>query len=634
MCGIAVILPGSQLDPPTSAIERMTAALAHRGPDAQECVRLPGCHLGHTRLSIIDPANGRQPMADPSGRYSLVFNGEIYNHADLRRELEREAIAFRTHCDTEVLLHGFTRWGPQVLSRLNGQFAFAVWDSARRTLFAARDRFGEKPLYWAETAAGHVLLASEIKAILASGLVSPRLDPTSVDAYLGLHYVPPDRSIYENVHPLPPAHAAVWSEAGACGRAPWRYWQPRYSCLDVDETEAVKTVRTLIERAVDRQTVADVPVGAFLSGGLDSTTIVALMSRRGGEKVKTFSVGFGDLIDELPFARDAAAACDTDHHEIEMDIDVATVLGRMNDVYDEPFGDSSNIPTFLVAEFARRNVKVVLSGDGGDEIFGGYDWYRPLLGPSQAGPISDPWERHLGNATALGADRSALWGGTGRQPPSAAAARERYFPAESLAGIDRATSFDVACYLPGDLLVKVDRAAMAHGLETRSPFLDVDLAEFVLGLPWRMRFGSHTLSPVPRGEGRGEGLVSATRAKKAPHPNPLPWVQGRGDQRGDQRATPLNLKHLLRRACQDLWPASIRRRGKQGFGAPVRQWLQHPKVDALWRRVTRRSSALAALLPGAGDSAVLEQLRPQRKWTLLCLGLWLERRAECLTGLS
>jgi asparagine synthase (glutamine-hydrolysing) len=347
----------------------------------------------------------------------------------------------------------------------------------------------------------------------------------------------------------------------------------------------------LIERAVERQTAADVPVGAFLSGGLDSSTIVAVMSRRGGDPVKTFSVGFGDLINELPFARDAAAACGTDHHEMEMDIDVAAMLERMTDAYDEPFGDSSNIPTFLVAEYARRSVKVVLTGDGGDEIFGGYDWYRPLLdgAADDAAKSPDPWDRHVAGASALTSDRSALWGGPASQPPAAAAVRDRYIPSDSIAGIDRATSFDVACYLPGDILAKVDRAAMAHGLETRSPFLDVDLAEFVLGLPSRLRFA---------GGGAGK------------------------------------LKHLLRQACQDLWPASVRGRGKQGFGAPVRHWLARPDVDALWRRVTAAASPLAALLPGVRAQAVLEQLRPQRKWTLLCLGLWLERRSQCLAGLS
>ena len=597
MCGVAVILPGSGAEPPVSAVERMTAALVHRGPDAQAIVRLPGCHLGHTRLSVVDPANGRQPMTESTGRYTIVFNGEIYNHCDLRRELEAEGVSFRTRCDTEVLLQGFVRWGRGVLRKLNGQFAFAVWDAVGRTLFAARDRFGEKPLYWARTPAGHLLLASEIKAILASGLLRPRLDLTSVDAYLGLYYVPPDRTIYENVHPLPPAHAAECR--GDARLETWRYWEPRYSVHDADAVEAVKITRALIERSVSRQTAAaDVPVGAFLSGGLDSTTIVGLMSRQGGRgRTRTFSVGFGDLIDELPFARDAAAAYRTEHNELQMDVDVAAMLRRVDDVYDEPFGDSSNIPTFLVAEFARREVKVVLSGDGGDEIFGGYEWYRPLLDAeaSRGGP--DVYTRHLGTATALSTDRSVLWSNSTPPPPPDSAVRDCHRPSNGIEGIDRAAAFDVGCYLPGDILTKVDRAAMAHGLETRSPFLDVELAEFVLGLPWQLRFADVPGEETPAGR-------------------------------------PRRLKGLLRAACQDLWPDSVRGRGKQGFGAPVRHWLQRPDVNALWERVTRASSALAAVLPGVRSESVRESLRPQRKWTLLCLGLWLERRAECLASLS
>jgi asparagine synthase (glutamine-hydrolysing) len=556
MCGIAVILPGSET--PALAIERMTAALVHRGPDAQACLRLPGCRLGHTRLSIIDIAGGSQPMADASGRFHVVLNGEIYNHRELRHELEAIGARFRTRSDTEVLLHAYEHFGPGMLDRLNGQFAFAIWDGAERELFVARDRFGEKPLYWAVARDGHVILASEIKAILASGLISPRIDLASVEAYLGLYYVPPDRTVYENVHVLPPAHAARFKDGS---REIWRYWTPRYSHIDASETEAVDHVRSLLSRAVERQTVADVPVGAFLSGGLDSTTIVALMSEQTNAPVSTYAVGFGDLIDELPFARAVASHYETDHHEMQMDIDVPAALARMADVYDEPFGDSSNIPTYLVAEYARRHVKVVLSGDGGDEIFGGYAWYTPLLEQSD-----DHFQRHLANlqATQMVADA--------------------FRPLDDVRDIDRATTFDVSCYLPGDILVKVDRAAMAHGLETRAPFLDVELAEFVLGLPWQMRFKGGSL------------------------------------------------KHLLRAACGNLWPESIRNRGKQGFGAPVRDWLKKPEVASLWARVTHKDSALSALLPGT--PAVANELRPQRRWSLLCLGLWLEGRESCLANLS
>jgi asparagine synthase (glutamine-hydrolysing) len=578
MCGISVILPGSALDKTTRAgtIERMTAALVHRGPDAQACVRLPGCDLGHTRLSIIDLAGGAQPMGDATGRLHVVFNGEIYNHNDLRRELQSYGARFRTRSDTEVLLHAYEHWGRAMLGRLNGQFAFAIWDSPMRELFVARDRFGEKPLYWTIAPGGQVLLASEIKAILASGLVSPRIDPVSVDAYLGLYYVPPDRTIYENVHVLPPGHAGVFT---ADTRTIWRYWEPRLSTHDVDEPQAVEQVQSLLGRAVERQMIADVPVGAFLSGGLDSTSIVALMSGLSSDRVGTYAVGFGELINELPFARDAAAAYGTDHHEMQMDIDVAACLGRMNEVYDQPFGDSSNIPTYLVAEYARRHVKVVLSGDGGDEIFGGYAWYGSLLN-GDADP-RDWFDAHLANATVLNDDRSRLRGER-PNPRARELVANHYRPAHC--EIDAATSFDLACYLPGDILVKVDRAAMAHGLETRAPFLDAELADFVLSLPWRTRFKDGTL------------------------------------------------KHLLRAACGHLWPESIRARGKQGFGAPVREWLRKPEVAELWSRVTRRDAALAALLPGVPD--VANDLRPQRRWSLLCLGLWLERRSACLAHLS
>ncbi|MDB5291818.1 MAG: asparagine synthase [Phycisphaerales bacterium] len=576
MCGIAVILPGSAVEVPPFAIERMTAALAHRGPDAQAVVRLLGCHLGHTRLSVIDLAGGSQPMADPSGRFHIVFNGEIYNYPELRRDLETDGCRFRTHSDTEVLLQGYLRHGSRILPKLNGQFAFAIWDSVDRALFTARDRFGEKPLYWARSPGGDVIIASEIKAILASGLVAARIDPISVDAFLGLFYVPPGRSIYENVHPLTPAHAMKWADGAATVE---RYWRPRLGGNDLSEREAVAQVRMLLGRAVQRQMVADVPVGAFLSGGLDSSTIVALMSRESSRPPQTYCVGFGDLINELPFAREVAEAHRTNHHELQMDIDVPAMLGAMNDVYDEPFADSSNIPTYLVAQYARRHVKVVLSGDGGDEIFGGYDWYTKLLNGPHDG---DLWENHVASATGLLFDRSALWG-EGRQPPAAAMVRDAYRPDVNVVGMDRASHFDVACYLAGDILVKVDRAAMAHGLETRAPFLDAELADFVLGLPWRMRFQG-----------------------------------GR-------------LKHLLREACEELWPVSVRGRGKQGFGAPVRHWLENPAVAAMWDRIVRPGSPLVALLPGVPN--VAPELRPQRKWSLLCLGLWLEGRGECLAKL-
>lgn len=620
MCGIATIVAnGKPID--SAAIGRMVAALRHRGPDEQAQQELPGCHLGHTRLSIIDLEGGHQPMSDPEGRYWIVFNGEIYNYRELRVELAREGWTFRTSSDTEVLLRAYQAWGADVVRRINGQFAFAIWDNQSGELFAARDRLGEKPLYFATSADGLFLLASEIKGLLASNMLAPKIDPVAVDAYLGLLYVPPDRTIYRNVSVLPPGHF-MHVRAGQVTRS--RYWEPRFGAGAEREswTDVVAHTRSLIEQAVRRQMVADVPVGAFLSGGLDSSTIVALMSRVTSRPVKTFSVGFGNLINELPYARIVADRYGTEHHAIQMDIPVGNALEQLAAVYDEPLADSSNIPTSMVAEFARRQVKVVLSGDGGDELFGGYEWYRPLLasldinasagpaalalflralcraglplagprdrvlvrrqGAAMASSHTDPWDRHLACATEWGADHSAWWG-PGNAPAGAAMTREAWRPAAVMEGMDRASAFDLSCYLPGDILMKVDRAAMAHSLETRAPFLDVDLIEYVLSIPWRLRF--------------------ATGADKS----------------------------LLRAACADLWPPDVQRRGKQGFGAPLRSWVRRPDVRTLSERVFVRSGPLTALLPGL-RLVQPAQLSPQRHWTLLCLGLWLESRTGCLCG--
>lgn len=620
MCGIAAIVSGRPAVA-QEAVRAMVAKLHHRGPDDSGVLPLPGCTLGHTRLSIIDRAGGAQPMSDDTGRFHVSFNGEIYNFRELRKELERGGAVFRTRSDTETLLLAFREWGENAVQRLNGQFAFVIWDARERRLFAARDRLGEKPLYFAESSRDELLLASEIKAILASGLVEPRINAQAVGAYLQLNYVPPCATIYANVHTVGPGQTLTW-QSGQVRRH--TYWSPRLSTIQITADEAVREVRRRIEVAVERQMVADTTVGAFLSGGLDSTTIVALMTRHTSSPVQTFAAGFGELINELPFARVVAGQYQTDHHEQQIQIDVASQLERMADVYDEPFGDSSNIPTFLIAELARRDVKVVLAGDGGDELFGGYAWYPPLLQHDKVSdtaaaywhtrlaaktcgllstlglPLGDErdrarerfkairdrrafpdlWERHLAALSSVphSLHRRLLHGGgyTHELVPG------HYQPPGDVHGIDRAVDFDVRCYLPGDILVKVDRAAMAHGLETRSPFLDVELVEFVLSLPAAIRF---------------EGLQS---------------------------------KPLLRRACEDLWPAVVRQRGKQGFGAPLTAWLQQPEVNALRRRVFRQNSPLVELFPALGSVKLQTKRHPQLIWNLVCLGLWLEKHAACL----
>ncbi|HEX9983053.1 MAG TPA: asparagine synthase (glutamine-hydrolyzing) [Thermoanaerobaculia bacterium] len=598
MCGIALALNADA--PPSAVIGRMVDALSHRGPDARGEEARGTCALGHTRLSIIDLTTGAQPMQ--SGWRSITFNGEIYNYRELRDELRALGHEFQTTSDTEVLLAAHEEWGSEMLDRLRGMFAFAIWDDSTRTLFAARDLFGEKPLFFA-TAAGTLLIASEIKALLASGLVEGKLDRTSVDAYLALGYVPPDRTIYSDIQTLPPAHMLTWSN-GRIDVARW--WTPRMETRTIGLDEAGERLYAAVDRAVERQMVADVTVGAFLSGGLDSSTIVALMQRHNERPIKTFAVGFGNVVNELPYARAVANRYRTDHHEIDLARPpVAELLRRMASVYDEPFADSSNIPTYLICEFARRDVKVVLSGDGGDELFGGYGWYtsvqqalsmkggRPRWLAMRAASVAlrhrwralarhshalglharwpDPWAATLAQHINIREpQRRALW-----QHDAPAAKLATDVPAESIRGLNRGFYFDLTSYLPGDILVKVDRAAMAHGLETRAPFLDRDVVELALSLPERLK------------------------------------VDGERN------------KIVMRQAFTKLWPEELHGRGKQGFGGPIPVWLQNADVRAVAAEVFAPGARLRALLPGITDD--MAKGNDSTTWTLLTLGLWLER---------
>lgn len=612
MCGIAAIC-GAALDPADEAIVRMVHAIRHRGPDAQTHQRLDGCHLGHARLSIIDLETGAQPMPDMRGQRWITFNGEIYNYRELRAELETLGYSFATHSDTEVILAAYGEWGSACLDRLRGMYAFAIWDVTTRRLFAARDIFGEKPLYYA-IARGNLVLGSELKAIMASGLVSNELSRAGIDGYLALGYVPPDCTVYEHVQSLPPGHYLEWN-----GRTAHvgRYWAPHARPRIIGTEEAAEELRRLLRQAVRRQMVADVPVGAFLSGGHDSSAVVALMREIRGGPLQTFSVGFGEHINELPYARHVAQRYETEHHELDLaDPPVAQLLERMAEVYDEPFMDPSHIPTYVLSQFARKHVKVALTGDGADELYGGYAWY-PLLALSATVPASaivwfllratsrllsdryrslstysramgmavrwpDAWRRYVRYRQVFAdSERRTLWAGNDvgvRSFPTG------YFqPTDDVAGFNRALHFDLAAFLPGDILVKVDRAAMAHGLETRAPFLDRELVEFALSLPANLKV--------------------------------------------DEQQT----KILFKKALAPLWPEAIRSRPKQGFAGPFAPWLQRPDVQQLLQRVFSVGSPLRRLLPNAEWRRA--SMSPQWTWCLLTLGLWLECYADAaMTG--
>ena len=610
MCGICLIA-GPNAEGQNGAVERMVSALSHRGPDAHGVLHLPNCWLGHARLSIIDLSTGAQPMTEVTGRYHITFNGEIYNYRDLREQLLKSGRRFNTHSDTEVIMSAYAEWGRDCLDRFRGMFAFAIWDKQTRRLFAGRDLFGEKPMYYTVTDDGLLLVASEIKALLASKLFVPKLDLESVDAFLAFGYLPPDRTIYKNVQSLPPGHCLEWDGKQA---SVTRYWYPKFKPQQITPGDAAERLRELLHQAVQRQMVADVPVGAFLSGGHDSSTIVALMQRHAGQPVKTFSVGFGDYINELPYARTVANLYRTEHHEVDLGAPpVAQMLEKMAEIYDEPFRDASHIPTYLISQYARQYVKVVLTGDGADELFGGYAWYPLLAESTKVTPsllkwflfrsisrlvgkrvasldryshamgialrCPQAWKRYVSEVTITDETRRKWW--SGRNAESGLYAPGNYYrPPVDTMGMNEVFQWDLLSFLPGDILVKVDRAAMAHGLETRAPFLDRDLVEFTLSLPSELK--------VNDGE----------------------------------------TKILFKQAFRQYWPAELRTRGKQGFAAPFQIWLGFPEVKRLLRRLFADGSRLRELLPGLRSEQ--QDIRNYETWNLLTLGLWLEQhRVNC-----
>jgi asparagine synthase (glutamine-hydrolysing) len=574
MCGI-----GGKLytDPARSVehevLERMNAVLAHRGPDDAGIYCQGAIGLAHRRLSIIDlsPA-GHQPMANEDGTIWIVFNGEIYNFRELRPDLLQRGHRFRSQTDTEVILHLYEQHGVECLHRLRGMFAFAIWDGPRRRLFLARDRLGKKPLCYQQDGEAF-RFASEVKAILQDPAVDARPDPAGIGQYLTYGYVPGSTSAFQGIRRLPPAHFLIW-ESGRTQVT--RYWRLRRDRKERrSEADWCEAILARLEEAVRLRLISDVPLGAFLSGGIDSSAVVAMMSQASSKPVKTFSIGFEEPeYDELRYARQVAERFGTEHHEAVVRPDAMTMLPKLAWYYDEPFADSSAVPTYYVAEMTRRYVTVALNGDAGDENFGGYDRYvANLLAASfDRWPGAGIFRRVIRRGLRLwphGGRRGSLRSRGRRFLDGLTDAPERryarwlcYFYGErkdellrpefraSLDGADAldlllavyresdAPDFadatlgvDTALYLPDDLLVKVDIASMAHSLEARSPFLDHEFMEFAATIPSDLK------------------------------------VRGR------------TKKYILKRALADLLPEAILHRPKMGFGVPIDHWLRHELKD-------------------------------------------------------
>lgn len=563
MCGICGQLffhPESPID--SQVIERMKGALSHRGPDGQGVWIRNSVGMGHARLAVIDLSeNGRQPMGNEDGTVRIVYNGEIYNFQDLRKELESKGHQFVSQTDTEVIVHLYEEEGVQCVTRLRGMFAFAIWDENRKQLFLARDRLGQKPLYYYVNNK-KLLFASEIKALLASGLVERSPDYAAVCQYLCLGYVPHPGTGFNGIKKLPPGHRLLVRGTDIALERYWSLRAPPRQDQVLDEREVCRKLTDLLMESTRIQTVSDVPLGLLLSGGIDSCAVAAMLSRCIG-KIKTFTIGFEDkLYDERAQARSVAEKLGTDHHEMVVKPDIIDILPKLVRAYDEPFADPSAIPSYYVAQMARQQVTVVLNGDGGDESFAGYGTYIQGLVGSWAEKIPAPLGQFLSGILnqATPGKRQSLAQVLALSGKSRAsifahlkllAALDQIEPllsqdytemsrkaspinhlAECYERLDQGDvvntmlAVDRDTFLPDDLLFKIDIATMRHGLEARSPFLDHQLVEFAASLP---------------------GHLKLKRMHK---------------------------KYILKRALKDVLPADILALPKRGFDVPVSSWLR------------------------------------------------------------
>jgi asparagine synthase (glutamine-hydrolysing) len=620
MCGIAGYLSAEKTAFPPLLLENMCQRLAHRGPDAFGQFREGPIALGHRRLSIIDLSTGDQPLGNEDGSIQVVFNGEIYNYRELRSELQSKGHKFATQSDTEVLVHLYEEVGERVPEYLNGMFAFALWDAPRETLFLARDRLGKKPLYYSSSVRGmRLCFASELKALTVVPGFSDRINPRAVADFLSLSYVPDPDTIYANTFKLPPGHGLMASRDGV---RTWRYWQAEIGHDEAEKPEAaLEEIRALAQDAVKRRMISDVPLGAFLSGGVDSGAVAGLMATQSTDQVKTFSIGFEDKrFDELEYARIAAKRYHTDHHEQIVSPAIEDVFDVLVNHFDEPFGDSSAIPMLYVARMARKHVTVALSGDGADELFGGYRryafgileerlrnrfpaWFRKsaIKAGAQLYPkfdylpqmfraktlltnlttdLSDSYFTSMSTFRDTGLNdvlstgmRTGLTGYSAREKFRGLFQQVRHgSPLEQMQWVDLQT------YLPGDILVKADRATMAYSLEARSPWLDYRMAELSFRLPPSLK--------VHRGTG----------------------------------------KYIFKQAMSPYVSQQVIGRKKMGFSVPLAEWFRtslKPRFQSLVR-----SEAMEEFVSPSEVKRIWNEHQSgihnhdRKLWNLLMLGAW------------
>lgn len=623
MCGIAGFISERKdvsIEARTELLGEMCRSIYHRGPDEEGALVSGRAALGMRRLSIIDLKTGQQPIYSEDQNLAIVFNGEIYNFRELKKDLESRGHRFSTHSDTETIIHAYEEFGKACVEKLRGMFAFAIWNFRDEELFMARDRVGKKPLFFGFAKDGSFVFGSELKAVLAYGTVDKTVDPGALDAYITFGYVPEEFCIFRNVNKLAPGHHLTYSDGQMKIE---RYWDFKYDPPSDIRSEAdyIEILRDKIREAVKVRLVSDVPLGAFLSGGIDSSTIVAMMSALTDRPVKTFSIGFeDDSFDELKFARVAAKHFGTEHHEFVVTPDLVETIDELVWHFDEPFADSSAIPTFMVSKMAREFVTVVLSGDGGDELFAGYSRYAieqrrskwgRLPKPFRAAVLGslgkglprgapgknflfnvslDPLDRYIDNVSVFNSlrKRSLYTHGFREKLNGKFALAEHEYRNIGMAAstgnpVDRLLYLDSKTYLPSDILVKVDRMSMANSLEVRAPLLDHKLIEYVVNMPLEFKM---------------KGLET---------------------------------KYILKKAMEGIVPNSILYRKKQGFGVPIKNWINVELRDRILDELTSLDAVRRGYFEKNYIVSILDEHARRRRdnshliWLLWMLELWHRR---------
>lgn len=618
MCGIAGFF---EPNPALTAIERrdviqhMCDVIAHRGPDDEGFYLDGGLAIGMRRLSIIDLATGHQPISNEDGSIWIVFNGEVYNYAELRTGLLQRGHQFRTNSDTETIVHLYEEMGDRCVEKLRGMFGFAIWDAREQKLLLARDRLGKKPLHYAQVG-GALLFGSEIKSLLQHPSMKRETNLESVSDFLSFGYVPEPQTAFRGIHKLLPGHTLSFKNGQVSTRCYWDFNYNGNRESRKDERTYIEELRREIDDAVRVRLIGEVPLGAFLSGGIDSSTVVGTMAGMLEQPVKTFSIGFSEAsFDELEFARVTAQKFKTDHHEFIVTPDVCRLVEEIVWHHDEPFADVSSIPTYVVSKMAREHVTVVLSGDGGDEVFAGYERYaihkrrevfERIPGAARRGlmlPLShslprltpgknylrnialDPAARYVDSLAFFDerAKRRLLSDTTARllrHHDSTGAFRLLFNVPTSPERIDHLIYLDSKTYLPGDILAKVDRMSMAHSVETRAPLLDHQLIEYVQTIP------------------------------------------------GSLKLHGMETKHILKRAVAGLVPDEIIHRQKKGFNVPIRQWFKRELKDLLNDTLSDQRTRERGLLNARAVRALVNEHQLGRRdharqlWGLLTLELW------------